>query len=183
MGLLVPLGTIRKPSMSKGAQIWFHKAWTYSGEVMEYWTIFSVKIHSNQNCKIRMEFGHSLGNVEKTWTEVSWWQTYYTTTMLKNHRDVGALISLTDDCQLRFKMFDQRGSFNRLISSCNLHDHSVRTWLFEDTATNPNFWLAHKLSMIYLSHLWSCFEFGLRASPPTSSIWAFIGLTTIDIKC
>jgi hypothetical protein len=33
---------------------------------MEYWTTFSLKIHSNQKYKIRMEFGHSLGNVEKS---------------------------------------------------------------------------------------------------------------------
>jgi hypothetical protein len=63
---LVPLGTIGKPCTSKGAQIWFRNVWTYSGKVIEYWTKFSLKIHSNQNYKIIMEFGHSLGNVEKT---------------------------------------------------------------------------------------------------------------------
>jgi hypothetical protein len=52
-------------------------------------------------------------------TEVSWWLIYYTRTMLRNHHDVSVLSSLTDDCQRRFKMFDERGSFNRLISSCN----------------------------------------------------------------
>jgi hypothetical protein len=70
------------------------------------------------------EWSSTLGNVGAPsdclcWTEVSWWLIYYTRTMLKNHHDVSALSSLTDDLQLRFKMFDQRGSFNRLISSCN----------------------------------------------------------------
>jgi hypothetical protein len=130
----------------------------------------------------------TLGNVGAPtdclcWTEVSWWLIDYTRTMLKNHHDVSALSSLTDDCQLRFKMFDQRGPLNRLMSSCKLHDHPVYTWLFEGTVTNPNFGLAHKLSMIYLSAVWSRFQFGVTASPPTSSIWASIGLTTSDIKC
>jgi hypothetical protein len=53
------------------------------------------------------------------WTEVSWWLIYYTRTIVKNHRDVSARSSLTDDCQLSFQMFDQQGSFNRLIWSCN----------------------------------------------------------------
>jgi hypothetical protein len=110
----------------------------------------------------------TLGNVELVmlgaqseclcWTEVSWWLIYYTRTMLKNHHDVSALSSLTDDCQLRFKMFDEWGSLNRLIWSCN-----CMTIL---RVTNPNFGLAHKLSMIYLPHIWSCYQFGLRASPP-----------------
>jgi hypothetical protein len=92
------------------------------------------------------------------WTEVSWSLIYYTRTMLKNHHDVNALSSLTDDCQLRFKMFDERGSMNRLIWSCNC---MTILWV-----TNPNFGLAHKLPMIYLPHIWSCYQFGLRASPP-----------------
>jgi hypothetical protein len=53
------------------------------------------------------------------WTDVSWWLIYYPRTLLKNHHDVNGLSSLTDYCQLRFKMFDQRLCFNRLISSCN----------------------------------------------------------------
>ncbi len=70
------------------------------------------------------ECSWTLGNVGAPsdclcWSEVSWCLIYYTRIMLKNHHDVSVLSSLTDDCQLRFKMFDRRGSFNRLISSCN----------------------------------------------------------------
>jgi hypothetical protein len=34
-------------------------------EVIEYWTIFSLKIHLHQNKKIIGEFGHSLGIIWK----------------------------------------------------------------------------------------------------------------------
>jgi hypothetical protein len=94
----------------------------------------------------------TLGNVGAPsqclfWTEVSWWLIYYTRTMLKNNHDDSALSSLTDDCQLRLKMFDEWGSFNRLILSCNCMT-ILCARLFEDLATNPNCQLAHKLSMI-----------------------------------
>jgi len=70
------------------------------------------------------ECSSTIGNVGAPsdylcWTEVSWCPIYYTRTMHKNHHDVTALSSLTDDCQLRFKMFDQGGSLKRLIWSCN----------------------------------------------------------------
>jgi hypothetical protein len=41
--------TVRKPLVSRGAPSWFHNILTYNGEVIEYWTIFLLKIHSNQN--------------------------------------------------------------------------------------------------------------------------------------
>jgi len=37
------LGTVGKPSMSRGAPSWFHNVPTYGGEVIEYWTIFPLK--------------------------------------------------------------------------------------------------------------------------------------------
>ncbi len=42
------LGIVGKHLMRKGAPIWFHNVSTYGGEVIEYWTIFSLKIHLNQ---------------------------------------------------------------------------------------------------------------------------------------
>jgi hypothetical protein len=35
--------------MSRGASSWFYNVSTYDGEVIEYWTIFKLKIHLNQN--------------------------------------------------------------------------------------------------------------------------------------
>jgi hypothetical protein len=42
------LGTIGKPLISsRGALSWFHNVLTYSGEDIEYWTIFSLKFQFN----------------------------------------------------------------------------------------------------------------------------------------
>jgi hypothetical protein len=41
------LGTIGKPLMSIGAQSWVHNVSTCNREIIEYWTIFSLKIHLN----------------------------------------------------------------------------------------------------------------------------------------
>jgi hypothetical protein len=43
------LSTIGKPLISMGALTWFHKFLAYGGEVIEYWTKSSLKIHLNQN--------------------------------------------------------------------------------------------------------------------------------------
>jgi hypothetical protein len=40
---------VGKPLMSKAGSSQFHNDLTYGGEVIEYWTIFSLKTHSNQN--------------------------------------------------------------------------------------------------------------------------------------
>jgi hypothetical protein len=40
---------IKKPLMSKGVMSWFNSISTYNGEVIEYWIIFPLKIHLNQN--------------------------------------------------------------------------------------------------------------------------------------
>ncbi len=46
-------GTIAKPSMSRGAPSLFHNVSTYGGEVIEFWIIFSLKFHFNQNRKLQ----------------------------------------------------------------------------------------------------------------------------------
>jgi hypothetical protein len=43
--------------VSGGAPSWFHNILTYNGEVIEYWTIFSIKIHFNQNSKLLSKLG------------------------------------------------------------------------------------------------------------------------------
>jgi hypothetical protein len=54
-------GTFEKPSMKRmGASSGFHNVSTYGGEVIEYWTIFSLKIHVNQKKKLIGEFGCTL---------------------------------------------------------------------------------------------------------------------------
>jgi hypothetical protein len=40
--------TIGKTLMSKGISSWFYNVLTNNREVIEYWTIFSLKIHLNQ---------------------------------------------------------------------------------------------------------------------------------------
>jgi hypothetical protein len=51
----------------------------------------------------------------------------------------------------------------RVLEQTNIWSCNCMTIL---CVTNPNFELAQKLSMIYLPHIWSCYQFGLRASPP-----------------
>ncbi len=46
-------GTIAKPSMSRGAPNLFRNVSIYGGEVIEFWTIFSLKFHFNQNWKLQ----------------------------------------------------------------------------------------------------------------------------------
>jgi hypothetical protein len=46
------LNIVGKPLRSRGASSQFHNDLTYGEEVSEYWTIFSLKIHLNQNKKL-----------------------------------------------------------------------------------------------------------------------------------
>ncbi len=46
---LLRVTSVGKSSMGRGALNWFHDVLTYGGEVIEYSTIFSLKIHLNPN--------------------------------------------------------------------------------------------------------------------------------------
>jgi hypothetical protein len=43
------LSIIEKPSISKGAPIWFGNVYIYNARMIEYWTMFWKKIQQNQN--------------------------------------------------------------------------------------------------------------------------------------
>jgi hypothetical protein len=58
------LGTIGKPSMSRGALSWFHNGLTYGGEVIEYWIIF-IENSFKSKLKFIGEFGCPLDIVGK----------------------------------------------------------------------------------------------------------------------
>jgi len=51
------LDTIGKSSMNRGVLNWFHNVVTNGGEIIEYWTKISLKIHLNQNSKLQGNFG------------------------------------------------------------------------------------------------------------------------------
>jgi hypothetical protein len=59
------LGTIGKPSMSRGALSWFHNGLTYGGEVIEYWIIF-IENSFKSKLKFIGEFGCPLDIVGKS---------------------------------------------------------------------------------------------------------------------
>jgi hypothetical protein len=45
---------------SRGAPSWFHNVPTYGGEIIEYWTILSLKFCLNQKQKNIGEFEHAI---------------------------------------------------------------------------------------------------------------------------
>jgi hypothetical protein len=62
------LGLFGKLSKRRGAWVWFYGVWPCSAKVLEYWTIFSLKIKLNGSWK----FGRNW-NVPLVLLERSWW--------------------------------------------------------------------------------------------------------------
>ncbi len=61
------LGTVGMPLMSRGASRWFYNVLTYDdGEVIDCWIFFSLKIHLNQNSKLKGNLGALMILLEST---------------------------------------------------------------------------------------------------------------------
>jgi hypothetical protein len=61
------LGVFGNISMRRGAWAWFHGVWTCSAKVLEYWTIFSLKIQFNCSWNFWWNWNVLLVLLERTW--------------------------------------------------------------------------------------------------------------------
>jgi hypothetical protein len=62
-------GVFKKPSTRRGAWAWFHDVWTCGAkvQVLEYWTISSLKIKLNHSWKFWRNWNLPLVLLERSW--------------------------------------------------------------------------------------------------------------------